>query len=359
MFVKFSVSNLSGAATNWGIQNAIRATCEAAAGATPATPSGCDDYVVLSNVEAGGWVTNTDNSDLLTSASDTSGALTMMAPTKKNNFGIAEMAKHIKFQFDVVSSASQIVETQFGVTYPDSSSSSNSSPLFAAGSWNGEDEALTNEAHHRNWYLSTTENYFWFWNETYLISSQYFIGMGDLSGTPPSLLSENNYYVPIAGLHSADGTYHNFCTSYHLENGGVDPAHFNSNGDNKYTNEWKATSQTGTDITFSTTSPMFNIYNYNSSIVSGPTQAYRQSLNTDGHLVDSLHPVARYHPHSNYPFETLDGIKNFGRFKGILDQYSGETGYRSYINKFVYDENGERYMVVHWNPWAPMAIRAV
>ena len=358
MFVKFSVSNLSGSGPIWGIQNAIRDTCEAAAGATPATPAGCDDYVVLSNVEAGGWVTNTDNSDLLSSSTDTSGALTMMAPTKKNNFGIAEMAKHIKFQFGVVSNSTAVLETHFGVTYPDSAFSSHSSPLFAAGFWNGEDEALISEAHHRNWYLSTTENYFWFWNETYSIGTQYFIGMGDLSGTPPSLLSENNYYIPIAGLHSAEGTYHTYTQSYHLENGGVDPAHFNSAGKNKYTNEWQSTSQTNDTIPFSTNSPMFNIYNFNGT-TSNPTIAYRQSLNTDGHLVDSLHPVSRFHPHSNYPFETLDGIKNFGRFKGILDQNSGQNGYRAYINKFVYDENGERYMVVHWNSWAPMAIRAV
>ena len=93
MFVKVTVP-ISSVGTNWALSNAIRATCKAAAGTTPATPAGCTNYQVLSNVEAGGWVDNSAASNYLSNNSDTSGDLVMMAATKKNNIGIDEMAKH-------------------------------------------------------------------------------------------------------------------------------------------------------------------------------------------------------------------------------------------------------------------------
>lgn len=356
MFVKVTVP-ISSVGTNWALSNAIRATCKAAAGTTPATPAGCTNYEVLSNVEAGGWVDNSAASNYLSNNTDTSGDLVMMAATKKNNIGIDEMAKHFKITFGNSSPDDQITRIDVGVTYPTGTYSANSTPQMQQVFTNMDAVDFDDSEYHSNWYISSTQNYFWFWNESYSTLETYLFGIADLSGTPPGMLSENNYYVPVASLTSFVSGTHNHTYSFHCLNYGIHD--YNNNNTSKYDNFWSAVEQNGTtSLSMDTTSPPFSIYNYTST--SSPSSVlYQKSMNTDGKLVDSLHPVARYSPMANIPFETLDGIKNVGRFKGLVDAATGTNGFRAYVNKFVYDENGERYMVVHYNPWSPVAIRCV
>jgi len=349
MFVRFTTSS-NNAERHWGFQNALLATATANSGFTPSLPSGCIDYSVLSNDEAGGWVENVSESDLLTSSTDTAGTLCLQSRMTSKDIGIEEMSKHIKIQFD--GSAGDFEQIAFGVVIPDGSTSANSNPLLFNATSEHNDRDFD---HSLDWYVSITEEYCWIWDVN--AGFQHIFGLCDLDGVPPAYKSQSNYWSPIAGLCSDVAA--NFHTSYMQMLLHPIMSSYNSGG-LLGAGAWTQLQLVDTHPELYSTTPDCTYYNY-SGAATPATDVYHKSVNTDGMYTDSLNPIAMFSPMNNIPYMPFKGIKALGRFSGASqdDVANAAVNYKSYINRIVYDENGDRYMVVHWNPWAPVAIRCV
>lgn len=342
MFVKFTTA--SGNNQQWGMQNAIIATATAVAGSTPATPSGCDDYVVLSNVEAGGWFVD-PNDDSLSSITDGSGTTKIYAPTKKSNMDKSIAAKHLWFDWDTSSQNLELV--RIGVSYPDSYPTA--SPLLQSIENTVDDVAVFGY----NWYISCTENYFYMWKEERVTS---YFGFADLSGTPSVLLAESNNNLPVAGLGTTGGTnttaLHNL---YWLRNGTQASYHSTMT---IYDNAWNTYLGTDTTNSLNESGPWNHLFTVDSA-TAGTGRDYCMAYNGDGRLVPTLHPFPYFNPLDNIPYQTIDGIKILGIYKYKSDASAAVQQLEMYQNKVFYDENGDRYMAITPFLAQPLAIRCV
>ena len=350
MFVRFTTESGFGE-RHWGFQNALLATATANSGFTPSLPSGCIDYAVLSNDEAGGWVNNVSESNLLSHSGDTSGDICLQSRMTSKDIGIEEMSKNIKITFD--GSNGDFEQIAFGIVVPDGTHSANGSPLLynVASEYNDRTGAL----HSKDWYVSITEEYCWIWDVN--AGFQHLFGLCDLDGVPPAYKSQSNYWSPIAGLTSDIAT--NFNTSYMQMIQHPIMSSYNSGG-LLGQGSWTQLQLNDANPELYNSNPDCTYYNYSGAGVAG-NDVYHKSVNTDGVYTDSLNPIAMFAPMNNIPYMPFKGIKALGRFSGASqdDVANAAVNYKSYINRIVYDENGDRYMVVHWNPFAPVAIRCV
>lgn len=341
MWVKFTTG--SGNNQQWGMQNAIIATATAAAGSTPATPAGCDDYVVLSNVEAGGWFVD-PNDDSLTSAVDNAGTTKLYAPTKKSNMDKSVAAKHLWFDWD--GGAYNLEAVRIGASYPDAQPTN--LPLLQFVETLVDDVAIFGY----NWYISCTENYFYLWKEERYTS---YFGFCDLSGTPSVLLAESNNFMPLAGLSTSPGTNATLHTLYWLRNGTMASYHSTMS---IYDNAWVTYLGNDGSNSFNETGPWNHLFTYD-AVTTSTGREYCMAYNGDGRLVPALHPLPYFNPLDNIPYQTLDGIKLLGIYKYKSDASNHANAMEQYTNKIFYDENGDRYMGITPFLYQPLAIRCV
>lgn len=354
MFVRFTTES-GAAARHYGFQEALKATATANSGFTPSLPGGCIDYQVLSNDEAGGWVENTDWSDPLTSTSDSSGTYAIMSGLTSKDFGIENMSKHLKIQFDGTNG--DFEQIHIGSVIPDGQYSGNNSPFNTTVTSDLND--ATSATHGTSWFLSITSSYCWIWQNGVGLPS--FFGIADLDGVPPAYKSVSNYWAPWAFFGTFAGTNHKQLNATISQNG-VFPYYRGSDGNGPMTEgDWQTFDcGNNNNIPLYGSVPELSIYTYDGT--SHPSNdVYRKAINTNGEYTDSLHPIAFYSPMNNFPYMPLKGVKAVGRFVGLsqTDSTNGASTYQQYINKIVYDENGDRYMIVHPQPWAPVAFRCV
>lgn len=353
MFVRFTTESGS-TAKNYGFQEALKATATANSGFTPSLPGGCIDYQVLSNDEAGGWVENTDWCDPLTSSSDTSGTYAIMSGLTSKDFGVENMSKHLKIQFDQTDG--NFEQIYVGSRIPDGTYSANSSPYSKTiSSCDSQDDT----SHGTQWYLSITSSYCWVWENG--AASPNFFGVADLDGVPASYKSVSNYWPPFLWFTSHAGANYRKYLAEYIINGVMSSKRGSSNEGPLSQGIWTSYDcSNAQQIAMYSTAPELTIYSYDATATPA-LNVYRQSINTNGEYVDSLNPIAMYAPHNNVPYMPIKGIKALGRFSNdsASDVTNAASTYYSYVNKIVYDENGDRYMILHPNPWAPIAIRCV
>jgi hypothetical protein len=352
MFVRFTTES-GAAARNYGFQEALKATATANSGFTPSLPGGCIDYQVLSNDEGGGWVENLDACDPLTSATDTSGTYSIMSDLSSKDFGIEDMSKHLKIDFDQTGGNFEQVRPGFKI--PDGTYSTNTNPFFVSTTIDLDDVV----AQPTSWFLSITSEYCWVWENG--VGIQPFFGVADLDGVPPAYKSTSNYWAPFTFLATYDGANHKRIQANFPTNG-IFTAQKGLTGQGPLTEGvWKtADANSSETLTLFSATPELTIYTYDGTGNPGNV-VYHKSINTNGEYTDSLNPLAFYAPFSNFPYMPIKGIKAVGRFSGASqsDVTNAADTYKQYINKIVYDENGERYMIVHSNYWAPVAFRCV
>lgn len=354
MFVRFTTES-GNTNRNWGFQNALIATATANSGFTPSLPDGCISYQVLSNDEAGGWVQNTDWCDPLVSGTDTAGNIAIMAPITSKDFGIDQMSKHIRFTFDQTNGDWSAIHV--GHRIPDGTYSANTNPLSTSIASHHYKDDSTN--HPTDWFLSITSEYCWIWRNG--VPQQHFLGVADFDGVPPAYKSVSNYWTPYAYFGTFAGTNQSKYQAYYPMNGVFSNYRGSSNlgpmTAGTYVNHDCSNSST---LYFTPSIPEVTIYTYDGTANPG-SDVFHQCINTDGYYTDSLNPLAIYGPAIGFPYMPLKGIKAVGRFVGSSgsDVTSASTNYQTYVNKIVYDENGDRYMIVHSNYWAPVAFRCV
>ena len=352
MFVRFTTESGS-TARNYGFQEALKATATANSGFTPSLPGGCIDYQVLSNDEGGGWVENLDACDPLTSDTDSSGTYSIMADLSSKDFGIEDMSKHLKINFDQTTGNFEDVFPGFRI--PDGTYSTNTNPYFSATVIDLDDDT----GQPTSWFLSITSEYCWVWENG--VGIQRFFGVADLDGVPPAYKSTSNYWPAFTFLGTFDGTNHKSMNAYFPTNG-IFTAQKGDSGDGPLTEGvWKLyDTRNGAAISPYAATPELTIYTYDGT-GNPAADVYHKSVNTNGEYTDSLNPLAFYAPFNNFPYMPIKGIKAVGRFSGASqsDVTNASDTYKQYINKIVYDENGERYMIVHSNYWAPVAFRCV
>ena len=353
MFVRFT-TEAGTPARLYGFQEALKATATANSGFTPSLPGGCIDYQVLSNDEAGGWVENLDACSPLTSITDTSGSYAIMSDLTSKDFGIEDMSKHLKINFDGTSGDFETIDVGFKV--PDGTYSSNANPT-----WSTPDSDLDDlsSGHPTSWFLSITSEYCWIWQNG--VALQPFFGVADLDGVPPAYKSTSNYWPPFTYLGTSPGTNHRRMEARFAMNG-IFNSYKGSTGNGPLTEgNWAVYDTNGsTTMSLYSGTPELSIYTYDGTGNAG-TDVYHKSVNTNGEYTDSLNPIAFYAPFNTFPYMPIKGIKAVGRFTGETqsDVTSASTSYKQYINKIVYDENGDRYMIVHPQYWAPVAFRCV
>jgi hypothetical protein len=360
MFVRFTTGTSSGG--HFGFQNAIIATATANANFTPSLPTGCVSYDVLSNTEAGGWVVNTAGSTLMTQASSTGAHVVLQAGLSSKDFGIDEMAKHIKFDFDHTSGDFENV--YFGVTVPNNNSSHNSNTNFyssGALSPKPQIEDATASFHPRDWFMSITSDYCFLWEISSASGFPKFFGATDFDGVPAAYRSISNMWAPFAGVYSSNGTTHHRMTAQFLMNG-LFASKRHAGMSELDAGTWTAIESTDSTLETYALIPRMDFYTYDST--SNPNEfVYHKAFNSNGDIVDSLNPIGLFAPQNNWPYMTLKGIKAVGRFEHISNDdqsvaVASQT-YHQYRNKIVYDENGYRYMIIHFNRHAPIALRCV
>jgi hypothetical protein len=358
MFVRFTTLNSSGG--HLGFQNAVIATATANANFTPSLPVGCATYDVLSNADAGGWVLNTSASVLMTSASSTGCHVVIQAGLSSKDYGVDKMAKHIKFDFDHTSG--DFEGFFYGVTVPNNNSSHNSNASFYSSNAltpKPQLEDATDSFHPHEWFMSVTSDYCYIWEVSNTF--QKFIGAADFDGVPAAYRSVSNMWAPFAGVYSISGTTHHRIAMQFLMNG-VFAGKRHSGMSELDAGTWTAVDSNDSTIETYSEIPRMDFYTYDGT--STPNQfVYHKAVNSNGEIVDSLNPIGLFAPQNNWPYMTLKGIKALGRFEHLNDgdvavAVAAET-YHQYRNKIVYDENGERYMVVQFSRHAPVAFRCV
>jgi hypothetical protein len=352
MFVRFTTESAT-QAKNWGFQNAIIATAQANSGFTPSTPSGCIDYTVLSNVEAGGWISVTDDADPLTGDNDSNGNFSIKSEMTSKDLGIEVMAKTMKWIFDQTNGDWDAIRA--GVIIPD--------PAGTAGSNTNPSEVVlasdldSVSPHPTEWYASITKEYCYIWERE--AGFQSMIGYADLDGVPPAYKSQSNYWAPVMAMHSTNGTNYPSANFRYLMNG-IFTSYRSSYSKLEAGNWMDSNAENTSSFTLYDATPEVTFYTYDNT--STPTNSvYHKSIDTNGDFTDSLNPIALFNPMNNMPYMPMKGIKALGRFSGSnqSDVTNAATNYQLYRDRIVYDENGDRYMIIHFNPWAPVAIRCM
>ena len=362
MYIKVKVSDGGRADGGHGLMGAIHWAMTAAAGAT-ATASDftgqyeneIEDFIVVSNSEAGGWSAYNAISSSTTNHSYSAGWQTDSPKTGRD----------FKKRFEIGSNTTDDSRTnrwgpKFGLYDNDNSEYIRTlSPLSyytsTSTTVNGYSwfRNLGPRDAHGYWNISVTSKYVYFWPDSVSNASpgeHWFCGVADLFGTPPYLLnaiSDNCASVGIytssvddSGSMGSSTTPHAYDFLHHYFAG--------INGNSTETFSGTTTLMTQGNVS----SLQYNSALFNMGLTHYPSVADTTYENGNpifdeyGSSVGSLTPVVIMQPWKSIPIQYVEGLyyyypqSAYGNTatwsEKIVDQFN---------NRYVYSDNGDKYII--------------
>ena len=350
-----------------GMSEAIVAAATAAAGSTPAKPTYCDVWRVISNEEAGGWTVEVSSGTTSTTAT-VGEKVRLSAPTKKVNGDVAK--KYFALRVNN-STTSNYNWWNFFVKFPertnrgdnpsyesteryltDYDNTSSSTVSFQA--WYGNRDPNEGE-----WMISITENYCYIFrpagNGVDIVTyKSELCGCADLTGTPDNLLGSSHAYDPFVGFFHGYNTNDpadqndgdNLFDYIQFSFGGAGNRNYISGNSNYKWVEYRGQAYLSMSAAASnpTSEPVIRFAPHYQGDIRSDDNTYGKTVTASGSKIYSMHPAVVYQPFKGVPYQTIDGLKYLGNFSDTefssnMKNISNELNF-----KYFYDENGDRYI---------------